>query len=142
MLVKKGLQYQVMKVDEEMARGGIEMQCVEVFGGKDSSWKGGNVYIPPEGSGRVVMGRLDLAPDSVDERRVVGGDFNAHHHLWDNRSREDSRGEKVVEWLERRGLMVLNEGDTTRVERGTVESPHQTSHCVQRDGSGNGSGRC
>ena len=25
----------------------------------------------------------------------------------------------MVEWLERRGLMVLNEGDTTRVERGT-----------------------
>ena len=33
-LVKKGLQYQVMKVNEEMARGGIEMQCVEVFGGR------------------------------------------------------------------------------------------------------------
>ena len=124
------------------ARKGNEMQCVEVFGGKDSSWKVGNIYIPSEGSGRVAMERLDLAPGRVGERWLVGGDFNAHHHLWDNSSREDSRGERVVEWLERRGLMVLNEGIQRERREVRGENPHRISHSVQRDGSGGGNGRC
>ena len=53
---------------------------------------------------------------------LVLGDFNAHHEWWDNIVPRDHRGEWLVDWVEAKRMTILNEGDITRVERGTGRS--------------------
>ena len=50
---------------------------------------------------------------------IILGDLNAHHEWWDNIAARDQRGEWVTEWAEAKRLSVLNDGEVTRVERGT-----------------------
>ena len=53
------------------------------------------------------------------ENCLVLGDFNAHSHLWDSSSPLDNRGEEVEDWIFINGLVTLNDGSSTRINKHT-----------------------
>lgn len=91
-LVRKGLAYQVLPVEEFVREEdqGIELQCLQVILEKERAWKLANIYLPPEGRGNVrpeAIARLPCGPEWL-----VLGDVNAHHEWWDNMVDRDERG--------------------------------------------------
>ena len=65
-----------------------------------------------------------------ERRVVVCGDFNAHNAAWDTRVRGDTRGDEVLSWADDRELVVMNDGEVTRVARGVgTQSTPDVSLC-------------
>jgi ribonuclease HI len=129
-LVRKGLSFRV--VDSGVPReDAVEALCVEVVGESKEVWSVMNVYIPPA-STTTGDGRLERLRGSGEGKWVVGGDFNAHHSLWESRGKMDARGRKLVEWADERGLTILNDGSVTWQGRGTgVTSTPDVTLCSE-----------
>ena len=70
-----------------------------------------NVYSPP----RTDEDRIDWIP--VSDNCVVAGDFNGHSGIWDPFQPEDSRGNKIVDYILANDLVCCNNGSHTRVSR-------------------------
>nr|CAI5825125.1 unnamed protein product [Callosobruchus analis] len=47
---------------------------------------------------------------------LIGGDFNGHHHVWGS-PKNDSVGQKLVEAIGECNMVILNNGDATRIPR-------------------------
>jgi hypothetical protein len=47
---------------------------------------------------------------------VITGDFNAHHQVWGSSS-TNYRGKEVWTWVENTGLVLLNDGSPTRLNK-------------------------
>ena len=57
-----------------------------------------------------------LGQKLVGEKRVVIGDWNAHHELWSCEGTQgNARGRQIVEWMEAEGLHVTVTLAMTRV---------------------------
>ena len=50
---------------------------------------------------------------------IVLGDFNSHSPLWDPVQPADKQGEELVDWTLEKNLCICNNGDPTRINRGT-----------------------
>ena len=61
---------------------------------------------------------LDNLPSGVD--CFYGGDVNAHSRLWDLHQPQDSRGDRIEEWMADSDLLCANDGTPTRINRGTT----------------------
>ena len=116
-LVREGWSYRELQIDTQES-GVIEVQCVEVCDRERQAWRVVNVYIPPESRGGLEEAELNRIPGEGEGSWVVCGDFNAHHRSWDEWTRADRRGEMVIDWMESRGLLLLNDGGVTRRGRG------------------------
>ena len=122
--VKGGLLAYVRKslVVEEIGRVALDATEVSIFRIQLSKNKWlhiSNVYVPPTTSkGQdVIKLRTDAIP--CMESSLICGDFNAHSVLWDSRIDPDQRGDSLVEWIFDNNLTVLNNGDATRIDRGS-----------------------
>lgn len=135
-LIREGLHFQEVGTQIPLD-GGIEAQRVQIWTDKAAPWNLVNVYIPPETSFKVEereMKRLVVGAKG-EKRWLVAGDFNAHHGMWDNVAAGDNRGEWLAEWAEESEMVVLNEGDITRRERGTGRlSTPDVTFCSSEDG--------
>ena len=80
-----------------------------------------NVYCPParRGQGEDRVAGFDPASLPCHRGVLIGGDLNAHSPLWDPFQPGDALGEELEQWLLDRGLMCLNDGSATHVNRGT-----------------------
>ena len=123
--VKKSL------VMEEIGCVAIEATEVSMFRVRLSKNKWvhiSNVYIPPENS--KGQDSIKLRTDAIPAMRssLICGDFNAHSMLWDEHVPQDARGESLVDWVFDNNLSILNNGDSTRVNRttGNVSTPDVT----------------
>ena len=77
----------------------------------------GGVYWQPEWRTEETEERLaELGRRLGDGKRVVMGDWNAHHELWACEGTQgNARGRKVVEWMDESGLYLgSTKGVTTR----------------------------
>ena len=116
-LVREGWRYRELP-SGIAADGVMEAQCVEVTSRDGEAWRVANVYIPPESRGALEEEELNRLTGEGEEGWVVCGDFNAHHRSWDEETRADRRGAMVMDWIESRGLLLLNDGRVTRRGRG------------------------
>jgi len=123
--VKKSL------VMEEIGNVALEATEVSTFRVRLSRSKWvhiSNVYIPPENS--KGQDSIKLRTDAIPAMRssLICGDFNAHTILWDEHVPQDARGEELVDWVFDNNLSILNDGDSTRVNRttGNVSTPDVT----------------
>ena len=80
-----------------------------------------NIYIPPKC-------KVDLSWIPVSETAIIGGDINGHSTLWDHTQPSDEMGDEVLDFMLNKGLYCCNNGDPTRVNRGTggVSTPDVT----------------
>jgi len=60
--------------------------------------------------------RTTLA-SSITLRTVLCGDFNAHYTDWERNARVDRRGRQVASWADDHALILLNDGQPTRIGR-------------------------
>ena len=68
-----------------------------------------NLYIPPKReTGTEEIPVLDNLPISQD--CSVAGGINAHSSLWDPLQPQDSRGDRIEEWLADNNLLCANDG--------------------------------
>ena len=104
--------------------GSVEAQAISIQQNRTTWLDLTNVYIPPK---RDDTSR-DLGWIPVRENSVVLGDFNAHSPLWDTNQPADKQGEEVVDWTLEKDLCICNNGDPTRINRGTggLSSPDIT----------------
>jgi ribonuclease HI len=95
-----------------------EIQLVHVPISERENISIANIYVPPVREGnaaeewRKVMTDLDGLPRNT--RSLWGGDFNAHHPLWDQHMETDHRGETLEEWMMERNMVTCNDGTPTR----------------------------
>lgn len=60
---------------------------------------------------------------------IIGGDFNAHNRLWGS-SKNDSVGDQILEVIDNRGYIIVNNGSDTRVGRpGQKDSAVDITFC-------------
>ena len=80
-----------------------------------------NVYCPPSRLNQREEGVAGFDPATLPSHRrvLIGGDLNVHSPLWDPFQPGDALGEEVEQWLLDRGMMCLNDGSATHVNRGT-----------------------
>ena len=101
-------------------KDGTEVYSFRVKLGKNKWIQISNVYCPPSntiGHDCEVKLHLDLIP--TGSQTIVMGDFNAHSHAWDFAQPEDARGEQLEQWLIESDLSVMNDGTSTRLNKGT-----------------------
>ena len=128
--IKNGMQYRRVG-----SHGEMECIAVEVWdsqqqrrGGNDSGARASskysvtvvNFYNPCK---PIVLAELDEVMDKVGGHVVWAGDFNAHNPLWGS-SRVDSNGSVLEEWMDKHGLVVLNDGRPTRYDIARNTSSH------------------
>ena len=122
-LIRKGLPYQVLPPTQptDGHLSSVEIKCTQILLNHRQTWNVANVYIPPVGrseeSRRVALDDILRLPGGPGW--LILGDLNAHHEWWDNHAARDQRGDWVTEWAEAKRLSVLNDGEVTRVERGS-----------------------
>ena len=76
-----------------------------------------NLYVPPVNSACL---EVNFNPRKIPtENCLILGDFNAHSQLWDSSSPLDNRGEEVEDWIFTNGLVTLNDGSSTRINKHT-----------------------
>ena len=116
--VQEGLAYW----EEPVTTGGIlEAQCTTISLARGKTTALLNLYVPPvrgEDAGReweAALRHLEGFP--TGEAALWCGDLNAHHELWDPFARADRRGNDLVELMEQRSLITLNDGSATRYQR-------------------------
>ena len=82
-----------------------------------------NVYCPPTraGQNQVEARAAGFHPSSLPCHRgvLIAGDLNSHSPLWDPFQPGDASGEDLEHWLVDHGMMCLNDGSATRVNRGS-----------------------
>ena len=104
---------------------------MEVWITPNQTLKVANIYIPPGAENDGEMERLWRM--EIDRDWIVGGDFNAHHDCWDTHAANNDRGDALQEWAEEKGLVVLNDGEPTRRERGTTRQSAPDVTLCSRD---------
>ncbi|XP_055523761.1 probable RNA-directed DNA polymerase from transposon BS isoform X3 [Wyeomyia smithii] len=79
-----------------------------------------SLYIPPDSTLGEIKTPLENLINYIHNSNVpimLGGDFNAHHPLWDKNSKKpDGRGELLSDLLENNDIVFLNTGVPTRWE--------------------------
>ena len=80
-----------------------------------------NLYCTPSTSlahqGQDIRLATEIIP--IASNSLIGGDFNAHSGLWDPIQPTDNRGNELEDWMIDNDLTILNEGDSTRINRAT-----------------------
>ncbi len=74
-----------------------------------------SVYCPPD---TVTYDELCNLQDSLPCKKLIVGDFNAHHTLWGS-LRVDRKGEQVAGIISDSNLVLLNDGSPTRIDDST-----------------------
>ena len=69
-----------------------------------------NIYLP--GSANFERGEMWRIINSLPNRKIIVGDFNAHNTVWSNES-TDRRGRILEEIFVEQGLNVMNSGSAT-----------------------------
>jgi ribonuclease HI len=110
--IKKDIAYRKIGASKV---GSVEAQAVSIQQNKDTWLDITNVYVPPSRDDST----RDLSWIPLRNNSVVLGDFNAHSPLWDPVQPSDKQGEELVDWTLEKDLHICNNGDPTRVNRGT-----------------------
>ena len=116
---KYGINYKNLKVDSARDQNGeikIETQAFEIYSSGTPHILA-NIY--SRGCDLESLNKLSslISAQSELNELVITGDFNSHHPLWGAR-RSDSHGRAVFEWVEQKGLVLLNDGSPTRLDPG------------------------
>lgn len=74
-----------------------------------------SVYIPPNKTNHDISNTLTFLFNKYNgkNKTIIGGDFNAHHTIWEERSKNDSRGRLLVEKIELTDLVIINNREHT-----------------------------
>ena len=116
---KYGINYKNLKVDSARDQNGeikIETQAFEIYSSGTPHILA-NIY--SRGCDLESLNKLSslISAQSELNELVITGDFNSHHPLW-GAQRSDSHGRAVFEWVEQKGLVLLNDGSPTRLDPG------------------------
>lgn len=120
--VRKDLPFrEVAAYQEGSVVGTLEALAVEILTGRRQRYTLVNLYAPPvrRSGAEHQGGGANLDALVVSAHHFYGGDLNGHSALWDSHQPSDEAGERVEEWLMSNGLISLNDGTATRVNRGT-----------------------
>ena len=112
--VKTGCQYMKMEVK-------VELECVVVRVREQNGWVNIVNYYNP--CNTINVSELEEVMGQIGNAVIWVGDFNAHNPLWGSRIK-DRNGCNVEEFIDRQGLVVLNDGRPTRfdIRTGAVSS--------------------
>ena len=77
-----------------------------------------NVYCPPT-RGEMHGRELFTSELPADKNTIIGGDLNAHSHMWDEWQPEDNLGQEIEDWMMVKNFAIANDGSATRVNAGT-----------------------
>ena len=58
---------------------------------------------------------MDVIANNIDVNTIICGDFNSHNILWGSEN-TDKNGRLVEEFLLERNLVLLNDGEGTRID--------------------------
>ena len=64
-----------------------------------------SVYIPP---GNISLAEIESLLSSIGENGIIGGDFNAHHPLWERIPSGNRCGNSLVHFLSESDNLCLN----------------------------------
>ncbi|XP_067654454.1 uncharacterized protein [Haliotis asinina] len=93
--------------------GSLETQVISVTLANSKEIKIANVY--HRTAEPTNIHELNKLIDLVGHSGLILGDFNAHSPLWDEGAKHsDCFGRMVEDWVESRGLIILNDGSPTR----------------------------
>ena len=81
-----------------------------------------NIYVPP--SRAIDQSLLQNLYQQLPQPCLIVGDFNAHNRLWDStyQTNTDQRGRIMENFINNNNLILLNNGDPTR-----IQGPHESS---------------
>ncbi len=77
-----------------------------------------NIFAAPIRSAGITD-TFDLARLQMVQLTFVGGDLNAHSHLWDTNQPSDTLGEPLEDWDIAHSASVINDGTATLPNRAT-----------------------
>ena len=121
-LVRSDVPYRVLPTARSEGSALESLSIVVPAGGGDKITLV-NVYCPPGrvGQGQVEARAVGFEPSSLPSHRgvLIAGDLNAHSPLWDPFQPSDVSGGELEQWLVDHGMMCLNDGSATRVNRGS-----------------------
>ena len=63
-----------------------------------------------------------LIPLKLDKPALIGGDFNAHHYLWNSSIIHPIRASNLVKWIKKENLDILNNLDISTFSRPNTRS--------------------
>ena len=117
--IKNGINYEVIAVDDPInlaAEVAFEIQIIKIY------TEGTPIYmvnIYSRGLDQLSLSKISsyITQDNNLLDCVITGDFNAHHQYWGS-SDTNIRGRDIWQWVENLGLVLMNDGSPTRLDKG------------------------
>ena len=110
--IRHGITFQRGKKSEVKAQ---EFQEIKILL-KKSWFSIINFYLP---NTKTQITKFDPSLIPSSPIAFIVGDFNGHSRMWDQLVPQDKRGEEVEKFILDHNLFLLNDGEPTRVNRGT-----------------------
>lgn len=116
--IKNSINYEVITVDNPTNDQGeviFEVQAIKIHT-NGPPFTLVNLY--SRGADQLSLSKIiaPLTQDNNLQECVITGDFNAHHQLWGS-SYTNKRGRDIWKWLENNGLVLMNDGTPTRLDK-------------------------
>ena len=117
--IKNGINYEVIAVDNPINAVGevaCEIQIITIY------TEGAPIYlvnIYSRGLDQLSLSKISsyITLDNNLLDCVITSDFNAHHQYWGS-SETNARGRDICQWVENLGLVLMNDGSPTRLDKG------------------------
>ena len=123
--IKKSLVY---KLGPKSSCQGTEVTSIQIRMCKSKWISIVNTYVPPHNS--TGQHQIELKTDKIPigNNCLITGDLNGHSPTWDKIQPADKRGEDIELWATVSELTVLNNGDSTRINKitGGLSTPSVT----------------
>ena len=94
-LVRNDVNASVLKL-QNFPSGKLEVQAVTVYGVRNEKIDILNAYNPNE---NISENEIDFYFKQLSKNKIIIGDFNAHHEMWDSNNVRNSIGNNLVEAL-------------------------------------------
>lgn len=83
-----------------------------------------SIYIPPSpiNNNQIKKPLTDLFNfiDLNNCKAIIAGDFNAHHSVWNVANKTCPRGELILDLIENRNLIIMNDGTPTMIKHPNI----------------------
>ena len=116
--IKDDIPYTIIEHTQAVQNSLLEILMIQLNSSSLKPMICANVYCPPT-RGEMHGREFFTSELPADKNTIIGGDLNAHSHMWDEWQPEDNLGQEIEDWMMVKNFAIANDGSATRVNAGT-----------------------
>ena len=111
--IKDDIPYTIIEHTQAVQNSLLEILMIQLNSSSLKLMICANLYCPPT-RGEMHGRELFTSELPADKNTIIGGDLNAHSHMWDEWQPEDNLGQEIEDWMMEKNFAIANDGSATR----------------------------